>query len=150
MAGSRKVYAPEFKLQAVQMVTDQKLSVAEAARRLGVTENLLHSWKKAVQKSGRRRLPGARATSPPSRRRIASPPGGCEASGDAERDILKKATAFFATQSKLTFAWVEERRERVRPVAVLCRVLGSVPLGVLRLAVPRATSAVTETRRRGR
>ena len=44
MAGSRKVYAPEFKLQAVQMITEQELSVAEVARRLGVTENLLHSW----------------------------------------------------------------------------------------------------------
>ena len=43
MAGSRKVYAPEFKLQAVAMITEQKLSVAEVARRLGVTENLLHS-----------------------------------------------------------------------------------------------------------
>ena len=25
MAGSRKVYTPEFKLQAVQMITEQKL-----------------------------------------------------------------------------------------------------------------------------
>ena len=43
MAGSRKVYTPEYKLQAVAMITEQKLSVAEVARRLGVTENLLHS-----------------------------------------------------------------------------------------------------------
>ena len=35
MAGSRKVYTPEFKLQAVQMITEQKLSVAEVARRSG-------------------------------------------------------------------------------------------------------------------
>ena len=34
MAGSRKVYAPEFKLQAVAMITAQKLSVAEVARLL--------------------------------------------------------------------------------------------------------------------
>ncbi|QJW94804.1 Mobile element protein [Frigoriglobus tundricola] len=46
MAGKRKAYTPEFKLQAVTMVSEQKLSVAEVARRLGVTENLLHSWKK--------------------------------------------------------------------------------------------------------
>ena len=59
MTGSRKVYAPEFKLQAIQMIADQKLSVAEVARRLGVTENLLHSWKKAVLKNGAAAFPGA-------------------------------------------------------------------------------------------
>ena len=37
MADKRKVYTPEFKLRAVNMITDQKLSVAEVARRLGVS-----------------------------------------------------------------------------------------------------------------
>ena len=63
MAGSRKVYAPEFKLQAVAMITEQKLSAASAARRLGVTENLLHAWSKAVLKGGAAAFPG-RGTSP--------------------------------------------------------------------------------------
>ena len=52
MEAKRKVYTAEFKLQAVQMVTDQKLSVAEAARRLGVHESRLHEWKKAHLKDG--------------------------------------------------------------------------------------------------
>lgn len=34
MAGKRQAYTPEFKLQAVKRITDQKLSVAEVARRL--------------------------------------------------------------------------------------------------------------------
>ena len=42
MATKRPTYTPEFKLQAVQMVTEQTLSVAEAARRLGVHEGRLH------------------------------------------------------------------------------------------------------------
>ena len=46
MTGSRKGYAPESELRAVTRVAGQKPSVAEVARRLGVTENLLHSWKK--------------------------------------------------------------------------------------------------------
>ena len=41
------------------MITEQKRSVAEVARRLGVTENLLHSWKKAVKKNGAAAFPGA-------------------------------------------------------------------------------------------
>ena len=44
MEAKRKVYTPEFKLAAVKMVTEQKLSVAEAARRLGVHESRLHEW----------------------------------------------------------------------------------------------------------
>lgn len=47
MAGQRKVHTAEFKFQAVKMITEQKLSVAEVARRLDVSESLLHSWKKA-------------------------------------------------------------------------------------------------------
>ena len=52
MARPRKTYTPEFKLAAVKMITEQKLSVAEVARRLGVSQNLLHTWKKAVTKAG--------------------------------------------------------------------------------------------------
>ena len=98
MAGSRKVYAPEFKLQAVQMIADQKLSVAEVARRLGVTENLLHSWKKAVLKQGAEAFPGSGHLTPVEEelRRLRADVKRLE----MERDILKKATAFFATQMK--------------------------------------------------
>ena len=98
MAGSRKVYAPEFKLQAVAMITEQKLSVAEVARRLGVTENLLHSWKKAVTKNGSAAFPGAGHLTPveDELRRLRADVKRLE----VERDILKKAAAFFATQMK--------------------------------------------------
>ena len=97
MPGSRKAYAPEFKLQAVQMVTDQKLSVAEVARRLGVGENLLHSWKKAVLKAGVGAFPGSGHLTPveEENRRLRAEVKRLQ----AERDILKKATAFFAAQT---------------------------------------------------
>ena len=98
MAGSRKVYAPEFKLQAVAMIIDQKLSVAEVARRLGVTENRLHDWKKAVLKKGPDAFPGSGHLTPVEEelRRLRAEVKRLE----AERDILKKATAFFASQTK--------------------------------------------------
>ena len=97
MARMRKTYTPEFKLQAVKMVTEQKLSVAEAARRLGITENLLHSWKKAVLKKGADAFPGSGHLTPVEEelRRLRAEVKRLE----AERDILKKATAFFATQT---------------------------------------------------
>ena len=98
MAGSRKVYAPEFKLQAVAMITDQKLSVAEVGRRLGVTENLLHAWKAAVLEGGAAAFPGAGHLTPveDELRRLRADVKRLE----MERDILKKATAFFAALTK--------------------------------------------------
>ena len=97
MAGKRKVYTLEFKLQAVQMITDQKLSVAEVARRLGVTEGRLHDWKKAIAKNGSDAFPGSGHLTPleEENRRLRAEVKRLE----MERDILKKATAFFAAQT---------------------------------------------------
>ena len=98
MAGKRKVHTPEFKLQAVKMITEQKLSVAETARRLGVAESLLHTWKKVVLSKGVDAFPGSGHLTPieEENRRLKADVKRLE----AERDILKKATAFFATQTK--------------------------------------------------
>ena len=98
MAGKRKVYTPEFKLAAVKMIAEQKLSVAEVARRLGVTENRLHDWKKTVLTKGADAFPGSGHLTPVEEelRRLRADVKRPE----MERDILKKATAFFATQMK--------------------------------------------------
>ena len=98
MVGQRKVYTPEFKAQAVKMVTEQKLSVAEAARRLGVHESRLHEWRKAVLKDGAAAFPGSGHQTPleEENRRLKAEVKRLE----MERDILKKATAFFAALTK--------------------------------------------------
>jgi transposase len=95
MAKTRKTYTAEFKLQAVRMVTDQHLAVVEVARRLGVTEGRLHDWLKAFRTQGADAFPGQGRPSPQDEelhrlraevRRL-----------QAERDILKKAAAYFAS-----------------------------------------------------
>ena len=98
MVGQRKVYTPEFKLAAVKMITEQKLSVAEVARRLGVTENRLHEWKKSVAEKGADAFPGSGHLTPveEENRQLRADVKRLE----TERDILKKAAAFFATQMK--------------------------------------------------
>jgi transposase len=97
MARPRKTYAPEFKLAAVKMILEQKLSVAEVARRLGVSQNLLHTWKKAVLADGVNAFPGSGHLTPleEENRKLRAEVKRLE----AERDILKKATAFFASQT---------------------------------------------------
>ena len=95
MARPRTTYTAEFKLQAVRMVTDQKLSVAEVARRLGVGENLLRAWKKAFLDRGDAAFPGHGHLPPADDelRRLRAE----NARLRAERDLLKKAAAYFAS-----------------------------------------------------
>ncbi len=58
MARPRRTYAPEFKAEAVKLVTAQGYSVAEAARSLGLNENLIRSWKHALDAKGTDAFPG--------------------------------------------------------------------------------------------
>ena len=55
---ARKTYTREFKIQALKMITGQGLSVAEVARRLGVTEGCLRAWKTAAAEHGDAAFPG--------------------------------------------------------------------------------------------
>ena len=48
MPRTRRTYTPEFKVEAVKLVTEQGYSVAEAARSLGISENLIRNWKHAA------------------------------------------------------------------------------------------------------
>jgi transposase len=94
MPRKRSTYTAEFKLQAVKMITDQKLSVAEVARRLDVGENLLRTWKKAFEERGDAAFPGQGNPAPADDelRRLRAE----NARLRAERDLLKKAAAYFA------------------------------------------------------
>src|SRR5215475_3754647 len=94
MPRPRSTYTAEFKLQAVRMITDQKLSVAEVARRLDVGENLLRTWTKAFLARGQEAFPGHGNPSPADDelRRLRAEVVRLR----AERDLLKKAAAYFA------------------------------------------------------
>jgi transposase len=96
MSGSRRTYALEFKQEAVELVTQQGLSLSEAGRRLGVHPNLLRTWKQSFEKNGAPASPrqpsaleveNARLRAENERLRM-------------EREILKKAAAFFAKESR--------------------------------------------------
>ena len=95
MARPRSTYTAEFKLSAVKMLTDQRLSVADVARRLDVGENLLREWRKAVLARGDASFPGHGTPAPADDevRRLRAE----NARLRAERDLLKKAAAYFAS-----------------------------------------------------
>jgi transposase len=92
---ARKSYTAAFKLQAVKLLTEQHLAVAEVARRLGVSENCLREWRKAVRDQGEAAFPGHGQLSPADDelRRLRAEVQRLK----AERDLLKKAAAYFAS-----------------------------------------------------
>ena len=94
MPRKRSTYTAEFKLQAVKMITEQKFSVAEVARKLSVSESILHSWKKAFLQRGGEAFPGHGKVTPAEDelRRLRAENTRLK----AERDLLKKAAAYFA------------------------------------------------------
>ncbi len=49
---SRQQHTAEFKREAVLLVTEQGLSVAEASKRLGLKGNLLYRWKQEWDAAG--------------------------------------------------------------------------------------------------
>ena len=94
MARTRRTYTPEFKAEAVRLVTEQGYSVAEAARSLGICANLIRNWKQAVRDQGEGAFPvhGNRSPFEEEVQRLRAENKRLL----AERDILKKAAAFFA------------------------------------------------------
>lgn len=88
----RRSYSEEFKRSAVKLVVDEGRSIAEAARNLGIHPSLIRSWKNRIEVETEdtsltedERMEIARLRTENRRLRM-------------ERDILKKATAFFANE----------------------------------------------------
>jgi transposase len=97
MARARRTYTRDFKLAAVKLITVQGYSVAEAARSLGIGENLLRNWKSKLDAGGDQAFPGHGHLPPLEEevRRLRAENKRLQ----MERDILKKATAFFAAEA---------------------------------------------------
>jgi transposase len=96
MSKSRRKYSAEFKREAVQLTLEPGRTVCEVAANLGIHPGLLHRWRSQVQAHG------------PS---VFGAGGRSKATDDVvlqlkkdlaraqqERDILKKALAYFAKE----------------------------------------------------
>src|SRR3954454_6740569 len=97
MARQRRSYTSEFKVEAVKLITEKGYSVAEAGRSLDVGETLLRSWKQTLEKAGEQAFPGhGKLPALEEELRQLRAENKCL---QMERDILKKATAFFAKEA---------------------------------------------------
>ena len=90
-------YTREFKKEAVELVIKQNYTISQAARSLGISGNMLGRWRREYLQESRMPFPGTGHQSPEleelnrlreENRRL-----------KLEREILKKAAAFFAKES---------------------------------------------------
>ena len=93
---SSKRYTEEFKVEAVRLIKERGVSVAQAARDLDVHENVLRKWVRDFASDPVQAFPGHGQMKAEQleierlRREVAKL--------KAERDILKKAAAYFARE----------------------------------------------------
>jgi transposase len=92
----RRTFSPEFKLEAIKLVRERGVVISQAARDLGLHQNVLRKWVKDHAENGTQAFPGRGKQRPDDaevsrlRRELAKT--------KAERDILKKAIAFFTKE----------------------------------------------------
>jgi len=91
---SSKRYPEEFKIEAVKQITENRYPIVEVSKRLGVSQHSLYQWMKhyAQPESERQEAQSQQAEL---RRLRAELKRVTE-----ERDILKKAAAYFAKESR--------------------------------------------------
>jgi len=96
--GKQQRYTPEFKAEAVKLVLEQGIQQSLAASRLGIPEGTLATWVAAAkQATSAASVPGY-----PSAADLLAEVTKLRkdlAEARMERDILKKATAYFARES---------------------------------------------------
>lgn len=90
----RRIFSREYKLEAVKLVRERGVAVAQAARDLDVHVSVLRKWAREYDDDPSQSFPGKGQMKPEQleieklRREVAKL--------KAERDILKKAAAYFA------------------------------------------------------
>ncbi|MBY5774873.1 MULTISPECIES: IS3 family transposase [Rhizobium] len=117
----RRIFSREYKLEAVKLVRERGVAVAQAARDLDVHENVLRKWVREYGDDPSQSFPGKGQMKPEQleierlRREVAKL--------KAERDIPKKGRSLLCQGRDMKFAFVAKHRS-IWPVAWLCEALG--------------------------
>jgi transposase len=95
--GTRRQFSREFKVEAVRLVKERGVTASQAARDLDVHENVLRKWVREMAADPQQAFPGKGVMKPEQaeierlKKEVAKL--------RMERDILKKAAAYFAKES---------------------------------------------------
>jgi transposase len=101
---SKRVYSAEYKDEAVRLVLQDKMSTPAAARRLEISDKTLANWVRVARRGGSQISSGkdsARKASSVSELEMEVSKLRAEVARlRMEKEILKKATAFFVKESQ--------------------------------------------------
>ena len=97
MAKTRRTFTTRFKSEAVCRIVDQGKSLAGVARALDLGQSTLRAWKRDLTVKGVQAFPGK--GNPPAHEEELRRLWAQNKRLTMERDVLKKATAFFARES---------------------------------------------------
>ena len=97
---TRKRYNEEFKVEAVKLVTERGYSLTQAAKSLGVSVDSISKWKKRLEETSSPRIafPGNRNMNAIDKEKMILEKEIKKL--QIERDILKKALAYFANPQR--------------------------------------------------
>lgn len=93
----RRSYTPEFKKEAVRLVTEQQMPTKKVARDLGIQPSCLRAWIKRFTTDAERAFPGKGHPQDAELYRLRRE----LAQVKMERDILKKAVGIFSQMPRL-------------------------------------------------
>jgi len=99
MKVERRNYSKEFKLDAISLVEEQSYTRSEAARSLGIHPSLLGRWLREYREGNTETSFRGKGNSTPEQKEIKRLKSQVKKL-EMEKDILKKATVFFAAQTK--------------------------------------------------
>jgi transposase len=97
MTTKKKSYSKQFKIDAVKLVTEQGFKVSEAARNLDIHPNVLRNWRDQFKTDSNEAFPGKGYMTPEKEELHLLRKENMRLR--MEREILKKAAAFFAKES---------------------------------------------------
>ena len=117
----RRKHSREFKLEAVRLIKERGVSVAQASRDLDVHQTVLRRWIADFGGDPAAAFPG-HGQQRPEQQEIARLRGEV-AKLKAERDILKKSRGLFCEGQPVRFAFIAKHRE-IWPVSWMCGAPG--------------------------
>jgi len=90
---TRRKYTEEFKTEAIRLIVEEGYSISQAARNLDINANMLGRWKRELTEDAeiRQQVSDEKEELKRLREEVRQL--------KMEREILKKATAFFAKES---------------------------------------------------
>ncbi|MCP3861608.1 MAG: IS3 family transposase [Aestuariibacter sp.] len=118
---TRKSYSKEFKLDAVSLVTEQNYKIAEAARSLGISANMLGRWLKEQESEGAHAFRGNGKLTPEQEeiRRLREENKRLK----MEKEIPKKGDGLLCQRNQVKYGFITQHK-KTWPISLMCQVLG--------------------------